>query len=40
LNSSRVPAEWRSGWLSNGLLGIAALLFIVLCINEVIGLIA
>jgi Mn2+/Fe2+ NRAMP family transporter len=38
LNSSRVPKEWRSGWLSNGLLGIAALLFIVLCINEVIGL--
>ncbi|MCJ8519168.1 Mn2+/Fe2+ NRAMP family transporter [Pseudorhizobium tarimense] len=40
LNSSRVPKEWRSGWLSNGLLGIAALLFVVLCINEVIGLIA
>jgi Mn2+/Fe2+ NRAMP family transporter len=39
LNSSRVPKEWRSGWLSNGLLGISALLFIVLCINEVIGLI-
>ncbi|MCO5730772.1 Nramp family divalent metal transporter [Rhizobium sp. SSA_523] len=38
LNSSRVPAQWRSGWVSNGLLGIAALLFIVLCINEVIGL--
>ena len=40
LNSSRVPKEWRSGWLSNGLLGISALLFIVLCINEVIGLIS
>jgi Mn2+/Fe2+ NRAMP family transporter len=39
LNSSRVPKEWRSGWLSNGLLGIAALLFIVLCANEVVGLI-
>jgi Mn2+/Fe2+ NRAMP family transporter len=39
LNSSRVPKEWRSGWLSNGLLGIAALLFIVLCGNEVVGLI-
>ncbi|MBN7804773.1 Nramp family divalent metal transporter [Agrobacterium rosae] len=38
LNSSRVPKEWRSGWLSNGLLGISALLFIVLCISEVIGL--
>lgn len=38
LNSSRVPKEWRSGWLSNGLLGISALLFIVLCISEVVGL--
>ncbi|MGN7291680.1 Nramp family divalent metal transporter [Rhizobium sp. SAFR-030] len=40
LNSSRVPKEWRSGWVSNGLLGVAALLFIVLCINEVIGLVS
>ena len=38
LNSSRVSKEWRSGWLSNGLLGISALLFIVLCISEVVGL--
>lgn len=38
LNSSRVPKEWRSGWLSNGLLGVSALLFIVLCITEVVGL--
>ncbi|HEX2146858.1 MAG TPA: Nramp family divalent metal transporter, partial [Pseudorhizobium sp.] len=38
LNSKRVPAEWRSGWLSNGLLGIAALLFIVLSISEIVGL--
>ncbi|WP_128254734.1 Nramp family divalent metal transporter [Falsirhodobacter deserti] len=34
LNSSRMPKEWRSGWVSNGLLGIAAALFIVLCLNE------
>lgn len=40
LNSARVPKEWRSGWLSNGLLGIAALLFIVLCVNEVIGMVS
>ncbi|QQA44161.1 Nramp family divalent metal transporter [Pelagovum pacificum] len=40
LNSSRVPAEWRSGWLSNGLLGIAAALFTLLCLNEVWGLVA
>lgn len=39
LNSKRVPAEWRSGWLSNGLLGIAAALFVVLCLNEIYGLI-
>ncbi|OHV76266.1 Nramp family divalent metal transporter [Rhizobium sp. LCM 4573] len=40
LNSSRVPKEWRSGWISNGLLGISALLFIVLSVNEVVGLFA
>jgi len=39
LNSQRVPAEWRSGWLSNGLLGIAAALFVVLCLNELARLI-
>ena len=35
LNSKRVPKEWRSGWLSNGLLGLAAALFIVLSLNEI-----
>ncbi|HSX75457.1 MAG TPA: hypothetical protein VLG73_14745, partial [Shinella sp.] len=40
LNSSRVPKEWRSGWISNGLLGVAAALFIVLCANEVVGLVS
>jgi len=35
LNSKRVPQEWRSGWLSNGLLGLAAALFIVLSLNEI-----
>jgi Mn2+/Fe2+ NRAMP family transporter len=40
LNSARVPKEWRNGWLSNGLLGSAALLFVVLCVNEIIGLIS
>jgi Mn2+/Fe2+ NRAMP family transporter len=40
LNSARVPKEWRNGWLSNGLLGSAALLFVVLCISELIGLIS
>ncbi|GGJ78264.1 Nramp family divalent metal transporter [Pseudomonas matsuisoli] len=34
LNSKRVPAEWRSGWLSNLLLGLAAALFVVLCLSE------
>lgn len=38
LNSSRVPKEWRSGWLSNGLLAASAALFIILCLNEVWGL--
>jgi Mn2+/Fe2+ NRAMP family transporter len=40
LNSSRVPKEWRSGWISNGLLGISAALFILLCANEIVGLFA
>ncbi|NRD25875.1 Nramp family divalent metal transporter [Frigoribacterium sp. VKM Ac-2836] len=30
LNSSRTPAEWRSRWLSNSLLAICAVLFVVL----------
>ncbi|WGF88675.1 Nramp family divalent metal transporter [Marinivivus vitaminiproducens] len=39
LNSERVPAEWRNGLLSNLLLGLAALLFVVLCVNELVGLV-
>lgn len=39
LNSSRVPKEWRNGRLSNTLLTCAALLFIVLCVSEVVNLI-
>ncbi|MGW0787081.1 Nramp family divalent metal transporter [Streptomyces sp. NPDC002911] len=35
LNSSRTPKEWRNGWLSNGMLGAAGLLFIVLCVQQV-----
>lgn len=35
LNSSRVPAEWRSGWLSNALLTAASALFVVLCVHQV-----
>lgn len=38
LNSARVPVEWRSGWLSNLMLGAAALLFAVLAGRERIGL--
>ena len=34
LNSERTPREWRSGWLSNAMLGAAALLFCVLAGNE------
>lgn len=40
LNSDRVPKEWRSGWLSNGLLGVAAALFVFLCLSELVGLVA
>jgi len=35
LNSSAIPTEWRSGWLSNVLLTIASGLFVVLCIHEI-----
>jgi Mn2+/Fe2+ NRAMP family transporter len=38
LNSSRVPTEWRSGWVSNLLLGGAAVLFAVLAGRELVGL--
>ncbi|MER7109617.1 Nramp family divalent metal transporter [Streptomyces sp. NPDC000229] len=35
LNSSRTPSEWRNGWLSNGVLGAAGVLFLVLCVQQV-----
>lgn len=38
LNSSRTPAEWRSGWVSNGLLAASAVLFSVLAGRELLGL--
>lgn len=38
LNSGRVPAQWRSGWVSNLMLGAAGLLFAVLAGRELIGL--
>ncbi|MDP3656690.1 MAG: Nramp family divalent metal transporter [Brevundimonas sp.] len=38
LNSSRTPAGWRSGWLSNAMLAAGGLLFCVLAGRELIGL--
>ncbi|GGU36683.1 Nramp family divalent metal transporter [Streptomyces lavendofoliae] len=35
LNSSRTPSEWRNGALSNGVLGAAGVLFLVLCVQQV-----
>ncbi|QNP70500.1 Nramp family divalent metal transporter [Streptomyces roseirectus] len=35
LNSPRIPAPWRNGWLSNGMLGVAGVLFVVLCAKQV-----
>ncbi|WP_307537025.1 Nramp family divalent metal transporter [Streptomyces sp. V3I8] len=35
LNSSRTPPEWRNGLLSNAMLTIAGLLFVVLCVKQV-----
>ncbi|CAN7396054.1 Nramp family divalent metal transporter [Brevundimonas sp. LjRoot202] len=38
LNSGRTPAEWRSGWLSNAMLGAGGVLFCVLAGRELAGL--
>ncbi len=35
LNSSRTPREWRNGLLSNAMLAVAGLLFLVLCVKQV-----
>ena len=35
LNSSRTPREWRNGALSNVMLSVAGLLFLVLCVQQV-----
>jgi Mn2+/Fe2+ NRAMP family transporter len=35
LNGSAVPREWRSGWLSNVLLLLASILFVVLCVHQI-----
>ncbi|MFE3737632.1 Nramp family divalent metal transporter [Streptomyces sp. NPDC059134] len=35
LNSSRTPAEWRNGALSNVMLAAGGLLFVVLCVQQV-----
>ncbi|ESR25262.1 hypothetical protein [Lutibaculum baratangense] len=40
LNSSRTPAEWRNGPLSNALLALAAALFVFLCLHELWDLVA
>ncbi|WP_433545962.1 Nramp family divalent metal transporter [Streptomyces sp. CA-294286] len=36
LNSSRTPGEWRNGILSNVLLAASGLLFVVLCVQQII----
>jgi Mn2+/Fe2+ NRAMP family transporter len=35
LNSSRTPREWRNGMLSNAVLAVAGLLFLVLCVKQI-----
>ena len=40
LNGRDQPADWRSGWLSNGALGLAALLFAVLAGQQLYEIIA
>ena len=35
LNSARTPREWRNGPVSNAMLAIAGLLFLVLCVKQI-----
>jgi Mn2+/Fe2+ NRAMP family transporter len=35
LNSARTPREWRNGLLSNAMLALAGLLFLVLCVKQI-----
>ncbi|KOG41957.1 Nramp family divalent metal transporter [Streptomyces resistomycificus] len=35
LNTSRTPREWRNGPLSNAMLAVAGLLFLVLCVKQI-----
>ncbi|MFJ4202396.1 Nramp family divalent metal transporter [Streptomyces sviceus] len=35
LNTSRTPREWRNGPLSNAMLAIAGLLFLILCVKQI-----
>ncbi|MBA2808673.1 Nramp family divalent metal transporter [Streptomyces sp. KM273126] len=35
LNSDRTPREWRNGPLSNGMLAVAGVLFVVLCVKQI-----
>lgn len=35
LNSRRTPSAWRNGWLSNGMLAVAGLLFVILCVKQI-----
>ena len=35
LNSSRTPREWRNGLLSNAMLALAGLLFLILCVKQI-----
>ncbi|MZD04065.1 divalent metal cation transporter [Streptomyces sp. SID5785] len=35
LNSHRTPHRWRNGRLSNGMLAVAGLLFVVLCVQQI-----
>jgi Mn2+/Fe2+ NRAMP family transporter len=35
LNSSRTPQQWRNGLLSNAMLALGGLLFVVLCVQQV-----
>ncbi|GAA4783358.1 Nramp family divalent metal transporter [Streptomyces ziwulingensis] len=35
LNTARTPREWRNGWLSNAMLLVAGLLFLVLCLKQI-----
>ncbi|WP_420830268.1 Nramp family divalent metal transporter [Corynebacterium uropygiale] len=37
LNTKHTPKPWRNGWFVNLLMGVISVLFVIICVNEIIG---